>query len=375
MNKEDLIVGVHGGDSQTGGHYNVMGSFTTGLFKGFQNSGVKVYSTKECFEKNLSPNLTIGFNVTGYETWAQYLNHNVTNIMWSMDSIFFQNIEAVAEFYNNPKFVLFNVSPADNDALKAYMPQLQFEYMPHAIDPLLWKKQNVKKEYDIAFLGSIIDFDAKIEELKQIMPQESFDLLMMIYDTWVNSPNLPFWQLYKIFEKEGGLNFNLGQYNFAFKNLSQMVSHTKRVQMIEKLSDFNVKVFGDGPWEKYIKGKVEYMGPCDLSESINVVNKSRIILHNHPAQLALGIHDRILGASAVEAFVISSENDSISREFGDSIGYYKNANFENLEENIEYYLKNVNERIEKAKVASEITLQKHTWDVRAAQILNMINYN
>lgn len=375
MNKEDLIVGVHNSTNTTKDSYNVIDGFTEGLIKGFKNNGVKVYSTKDCFEKGLTPNLTIGFNALGYNTWADYLNHGITNIMWSINSVFAENIEAVGNFYTNPKFVLFNPWPSDTEPLQSYLPQLQFAYMPHAVDTEVWKKQAVKKEHDLVLISSIIDYDAKIEELKQIMPKESFDLLMIMHKTWVDTSNLSFWQLYEIFKKEGGLNFNLGQYHFAFKHLTELVDYTKQVQMIEKLQDFNLKIFGEGPWEKYVKGKVKYMGKCDFNESVDIINKSKIILHNQSSQSALGLDERILNASAVETFVISSENALLKQEFEDTLGYFKGTNFENLEDSIKYHLKNTSERAEKAKKAHDITIQRHTWDIRAAQILGMINYN
>lgn len=375
MDKENLIIGVHGSNDLVGGHYNVLASFTSGLMKGFKNNGVKVYTTKECFDKGIAPNLVIGFNASGYNTWREYITHDIPNIMWSVDSVFYQNIEAVAEFNAHPKFVLFNVSPSDTEALQAFFPLLQFAYMPHAVDPELWQKKDLKKEHDVVFMSSIIDYEAKIEELRQTMDPKSFELLMILYDTWLNASNLSFWQIYQIFKKEGGLDFNLGQYNFSMKNLAYLVTHTKRAQMIEKLQDFNVKVFGDGPWEKYVKGNVQYMGKCDLLESIDIVNKAKIVLHNHPTQLSLGLHERILNASAAQTFVISSDNISIMEEFGHSMDYYKSANLDNLVESVDKHLKNDGEREEKAKKAREITLQKHTWDVRAEQILSMLNEN
>jgi len=194
MNNEDLIIGVHGDDNLVGGRYNVLSSFTLGLLKAFQRAGVTAYKTKRCFEKNLLPNLTIGFNVSGHETWSEYLKA-IPNIMWSVDSVFFQNIELIDKFYTNPRFVLFNVSPSDNEALSEFYPQLKQSYLPHAVDLELWGKQDVEKEYDIVFLSSIEDYETKIEELRLSLPKSTFDLLMMIYDTWLAVPNLSFWEL------------------------------------------------------------------------------------------------------------------------------------------------------------------------------------
>jgi len=47
MNKEDLIIGVHGSRDLVGGHYNVLASFTAGLIKGFENQGVKAFTSQD----------------------------------------------------------------------------------------------------------------------------------------------------------------------------------------------------------------------------------------------------------------------------------------------------------------------------------------
>jgi len=371
MNK-DLIIGVHGSSDLIGGNYNVLASFSAGLLKGFQAMGVNAYTTKECFERNIIPHLTIGFNASGHGTWLEYMKNNITNIMWNVDSVFYQNIEAIEQFNSNPNFVLFNVSPSDNEPLNEFYPALKYAYLSHAVDLELWKKQDCKKEYDIVFLSSIADYELKIEELRQTLSKESFELFMMMYEAWLSAPNLAFWQVYKLFKEECGINFDLNQYNFIFKNMAYIVSYAKRAQMIEKLEGYNVKVFGKGPWQKYIKGNVEYLGECDLKESINIVNKSKIVLHSHPSQLAQGLHERILNASAVETFVLSTKNQSIEDEFEANMGYF-NFEFDDLEEKIGYYLKNKDERITKSQKAREIVVQNHTWEIRAKQIINMIN--
>ena len=371
--KENLIIGVHGPRELAGGRYNVLSSFTVGLLKGFENVGAKVLTTKECFENNLTPNLTIGFNATGYETWAEYLNNKITNIMWSVDSVFYQNIEAIEKFTSYPNFVLFSVSPSDEEALRIFYPSLTHAYLPHAVDLNLWKKQDVEKEFDVVFLSSVDDYELKIQELSQTMPKQMFDLLMTFYQTWLSVPNMSFWQLYQLFMDKAGLNLDLIQCKLLFHNLVYLVSHTKRVQLIQSLKDFNVKVFGNDTWKKYVQGKVEYCGECDFLESINVINKSKIVLHSHPTQLASGLHERILNASAVETFVISSDTPSIQAEFGENMAYYNNVNFADIAEKLEYYLKNDEERVEKSKKAREIVKEKHTWDIRARQILGMIS--
>lgn len=373
MKKEELIIGVHGDDSTDIGRYNVLSSFYSGLLKGFKNQGVQAYTFKECVEKDLVPNITIGFNVRGYDAWESIMNNNIVNIMWSVDSIFAQNFEAMEKFASNPNFVLFSVTPSDSAPLGAFFPQLKHAYIPHATDLDLWKKQDVKKDYDIVLFSSIEDYEKMLADLKSSTPEPVFNLMMEMYEVSLENPNLPFWEIYQLFVQHKGLSLDVHQYVLLFRSLSYIIMHVKKAQMIQKLSDFNVKVFGAGPWEKYISGKVEHLGSCNLMESIDIMNKSKIALHPHAMQLSLGMHERVLNASAVETFVISSEAASIESEFGESMAFFNNATFEDLASKADYFLKNDEERISKTKKAREIVENRHTWDKRAESILEILN--
>lgn len=378
MDKEDLIIGVHGQRNIEGGHYNVIGSFTSGLLKGFENNGVRAFTTKECFDQKLMPNLTIGFNVSGYNTWQQYMDRGTKNIMWSVDSIFAQNFEAMAKFANHPNFILFSVTPCDQKPLEEYLPGLTNTFLPHATDLDLWKKpedKTIEKDYDIVLFSSIQDYEKQLEDLKASTPEPLFKLMMEMYDLSMKRHELSFWDIYQIFKKHRGINLNVAQYVLIFRSISYIIMNVKKAETIKKLSKFNVKIFGDGPWEKYISGNVKHMGSCDVQESVYITNRAKIILHPHAMQLSLGIHERILNASALETFVLSSNAGTIKATFEGSLGYYNDSDFHDLEEKTQYFLEHEDERIERARQARKITEGHHTWDVRAQQILGMLQAN
>lgn len=372
MVNENLIIGVHGSAEMQGGQYNVLGSFTSGLLKGFNNIGAKAYTTNDCKLQGLAPNVTIGFNITGYNSWHEYMNQNIPNIMWSVDSIFLNNFEVIDEFKDNPQFILFNVSNADAPALNKYFPNLKHTNFPHATDLDLWKKQDTEKVFDVVFMGSIGDCESIIEEVKQSTNKDTFEFIMNLYALWTKYPNSSFWQIYELLSKDSDFEMPVNEYKFVFSSLANLVSYKKRIQMIQSLKDFNVKIFGKGPWNKYIQGKVEYMGPCNIMESIDIVNKSKIVLHNHSQQIVFGLHERVINAAATETFVISTQNAALISEFGTNLDYFE-ANYENANYLVSHYLKHDDERQEKAKNSREIVVKNHTWDARAKQILDIID--
>ncbi len=373
MNREDLIIGVHGRSDLQGGHYNVLSSFTKGLIDGFNHIGIKAYTIQDCQEKKLFPSLTIGFNVAGFDYWQEFLKRNITNIMWSVDSIFAQNYGVMKQFAQDLNFVLFSVTPCDFEPISEYYPLLKNAYLPHATDLDMWKKQDVSKDFDIVLFSSIKDYEQQLAELKESVGEPVFKIMMEMYNISLENPNLPFWDIYKIFQKHSGLSLYADEYAAFFSSLSYIIMNVKKVQAVQNLSDFNLKIFGDGPWEKYISGKNEYLGACDVLESIDIMNRAKIVLHPHGMQLSSGVHERILNASAVETFVLSSDALSIKNEFGENLGYYNNATFEDIADKANYYLLNTNERTEKAKNSRKIVAERFTWKNRAQEIVSLID--
>ena len=143
--------------------------------------------------------------------------------------------------------------------------------------------------------------------------------------------------------------------------------------MIQALKDFNVTIFGEGPWEKYITGNIKLVKGGDIRETVSLMNKSKITLHSQPFHLAGGIHDRILDASAVETLILTGQNTTLKSEFGNSIEFCNPVNYEDIAQKAEYYLKNEDERCAKAKEASKIVKAKHKWSDRAKSIMDIID--
>lgn len=373
MDKENLIVAVHYDNEEEGGRYNALASFSNGLIKGFNEIGVKCYSTKECYEKNISPNLAIGFNASGLPLWQKLLNQNVTNIMWCVDSVFYQNYDIAQQFASYQNFVMFNSCANDTEAIKHYIPKLVHGYIPGGIDLDFWKKQDVEKEYDITFFGSIDDYEAQIQKLKEIMPQLVFNLMMQFIEVALEHPGLSLWDIYLFFKKQLGLEFDASQYVLMARSISYIITYKQRVKMIQSLKDFNLTIFGEGPWEKYVSGNIKLVKGGNIKETVNLMNKSKITLHSQPFHLSGGIHDRILDASAVETMVLTAENPTLGIEFSDAIAYCNPVTYENIAEKADYYLTHEDERMAKAQKAAKIVKEKHKWSDRARNITDIVN--
>lgn len=374
MNDKELIIAVHCNTSEAERFYGVVEGFSQGLIKGFVQSGVKAYSTEECFEKDIPFNLAIGFDSADLKHWQKILNQKINNIMWSVDSVFIDNYKIVKNFAAFPNFIVFESSQADLQSTSTYMPTLKHGYIPHAVDLDLFHKKNVEKENDFVFFSSICDYEQIIENLKSTMPESVFNLIMDMQSLCLKNPSIGFWQVSQAVCQACELKLDAEQYMLLFKNVTDLVTNQHKIKTIQALSDYDVKIYGNGPWEKYISGKVKYMGSCSYKESAEILQKSKIALHVHPFSLCSGLHTRVLNAAATETFVLSTNTLSLNLEFGDTLGYFDNKTFDDVSQKAEYFLNNEDERQEKALNAYEIVSTKHTWNNRAKSILEIVSF-
>ncbi len=101
-------------------------------------------------------------------------------------------------------------------------------------------------------------------------------------------------------------------------------------------------------------------------------HNAKILLNDHWDDMKeYGIiSNRIFDALAVGAFVISDYLPEIEEEFGGIVVTYQTK--KDLSEKIDYYLKNEKERLELAQKGREQVLKKHTFEVRCAKIIEVI---
>ncbi len=108
------------------------------------------------------------------------------------------------------------------------------------------------------------------------------------------NPNKSFWDIYNYFAPIFNFDmFDLKAYYQMFNDLCYTVTTPERVNLINNLKDFNVKIWGSPVWEKYISGNVKYMGTAELQDSLKIIPNSKSYLHLQPMQILNGLHERV----------------------------------------------------------------------------------
>lgn len=370
--KSDFTVGIYGANEYKGGVYDVMSSFTVGLNKALIKANVKSHFMREVLEPGSKPNFTLAFNISGIDNWKESLDLGIPHVMWIVDSPFI-HMSTISRFIGYDHFIVISVSPVDSFPMKHFLPNLPYLYVSHGVDPELWYDDNSERVYDLIFMASIEDVDSKISELKGILPSGVFKILIEMYEYSIRNPEIAFWEIYKNFTHFYNIDLdNLSTYETLFTNLCYLATYTKRIKLVKSLKDFNLKVWGSPLWEKYIEGKVEYMGSVNVIDSTEIVRKSKIVLHQQPMQTLLGLHERVLNAMASNSFVLSNNNVKLKAEFSDNIAFYDDISFNNIEEQVLYYLRNEEERTEKANSAKASVLNYYTWENKAKTLIKLL---
>lgn len=358
--------------SDKGGCYNMLGSFNESLGIALSKYG------KEVLGGNISTlddtDFFIGFNVCGYDNWQKICDFGFKNIIWTVDSIFSQNFDAYKDIINNKNFILFDVASTDKFPTAHYMPQCKnIYYMPLATDLDLWRYEEVNRNNDIVFFSSIIDIEEKENYIKERYPNELYRIILEMKELALKNPDISFWELYTTAKDVYGLELEKQVYHDIFYNFSTLCQAEQRIRMIKALKKFNVKVYGNELWSKYIEGNVEYCGCANIHDSIEIMKRSKISLHINPYQLKRSMHDRFLNASALKTFTLCGKESYLEKEFENAFGFFNTVDYGDLPDLAEYYLKNDDERNEMVNRAYDIVAQNHTWDNRAQTLLQILN--
>lgn len=152
-------------------------------------------------------------------------------------------------------------------------------------------------------------------------------------------------------------------------------SYWKSKRDIEKLNPNNLpytfKLFGHG-WKKHPAFKNYWFGLVQYLELPKIYASTKILIDdaNHVTKSWGSVNSRVFDGIASGALVITNSQKSSDEIFMGRLPVYKNV--KELYEMIDYYLTHDDERIELTKQLKEIILERHTYQIRAEQLINIL---
>ncbi len=341
----------------------------------------KAHRTAEIISE-LSGRVVVTVNEWGIDTegiLSEYFEKKrIVHINWSVDDPFYEEIMGVKKY--RPSQLRF-----DFVSDKGYVEQMRKRgytafFLPLAADPDVFKpalSSTDKMKYEIVFVGNsyrtqIDDFLQKIPELIDIITP----ILPEVLNSFFNNVNYDIEK--HLEEKLKTIGFPVGiQPEKALYIAKYTVGYFGRQRIIKLLAEryCGFKVFGDRGWLEYLPAccldHVRYYdGLCNVYRSSKInIDINRMVIRN-------GFTQRVFDVPASGGFLITSAKPVIEEYFITSGPEREMEIFRSLTELqnlIDYYLKNDKERIAVARRGMKKVLSSHTYYHRIAEMFGTVS--
>lgn len=252
-------------------------------------------------------------------------------------------------------------------------------FMPHAVEKeLMYREDQGRRVYDITMLSSGIDYEAIAESWPQKYPKVVCDAIYDAIGTVLSDQETSCIQAFiqSMDRHMADTKIGPGIYNYP-EIMDQIEMYAKgrdRVELIRAIQDSSVHLFGSGIpiWKKYLgdKTNVTFHEAVNFEKAIEIMKQSKIVL-NSCVWLKDGTHERILTGLVCGALVLTNDNIYMREHFkdGENIALYKVGKWDQVNEQIRYYLSHQENMKKIAEKGRELVISQHTWDQRAKILL------
>ncbi len=254
-------------------------------------------------------------------------------------------------------------------------------FLPHAIEPGLMPDHTKKKEHDVVFLASYIDFEGIRAGWKKKFPTKIRKAMEDAAEEAFSELDIPY---YKAFvsaldrQMSKGPTIDTTKVDFiaVLQELELFIRGKDRYELVKAVKDAKVDLFGAGDdqasWKKAFSKQrnIVVHDPVPFEQALSIMKQSKIVLNSCP-WIKEGGHERIFAGIACGALVITNENRYLAEQFkdGESIVFYHPSRFEKANHRINEYLSNDSKREHIVDKGREIVLGLHTWDRRVEQLV------
>ena len=254
-------------------------------------------------------------------------------------------------------------------------------FMPHGVESSLKPDQSSNREYDVVMLSSCIDYEALHDSWKKKYSPGLCKALEEAAEKALGDLSVPYYQAFvealdKQVQEQSGIDPEELDFLEVLGDLEMYIRGKDRVELVRSIKEAKVDVFGsaDGEtgWKKYLSNQrnVVIHDPVPFEQALDIMKHSKIVLNSSP-WISYGGHERLFAGLACGALVLTNENPFLAKEFkdGESIAFYQHGRWDKANHRVNEYLENAAKRDLVAKNGKDIVLSRHTWDQRAAKLL------
>lgn len=259
--------------------------------------------------------------------------------------------------------------------------QLCFErvfFLPHAVESDLCTDPAQERRFPVSMLCSCIDFEqarkewhAQFPALKECLDEAAERALAAQELSCIAA----FAQAMEL-EHDGVISKEILAYYKPIELLERYVRGVDRTQLVRSITSVPVHLFGADAatctWNALLKDcpNITIHPPVPFEEALSVMQNSKIVL-NSSSWIREGGHERLFSASACGALVLTTEDSFLKNDYtdGEEMLFYRYERRHAIDETLSAFLAADARRVQCARQGQRITLQKHTWDKRAATLL------
>lgn len=248
-------------------------------------------------------------------------------------------------------------------------------FFPHAVERELAPNTPNDRPYDVVFLGSCYDHEGLQAAYQSRYSEQVWNWIMEGVDMYLSESHCTFWKAAEWVKAKSHLP-SLSSNQIAYY-IDNYVRGLDRTELIRSIKDAQVHVFGGTCWrsEQPIKGWSQSLADqanvvvhpaITFRESMEILKKSKICLNSMPF-FKNGTHERIFTGLACGCLPITTENLWVRENFidGEELVLYQPKKWDAVNEKVNYYLANEQDRLRVVSQGREKVMNKHTWDHRA----------
>nr|HEV8050933.1 glycosyltransferase [Parachlamydiaceae bacterium] len=254
-------------------------------------------------------------------------------------------------------------------------------FMPHGVDRSLAPDASGVREYDVVMLASCIDYELIYASWKSKYSAPLRKAMEETAENALKDISKPYYQVFvealdKQVQLQSGIDPQTIDFIEILDEIEMYIRGKDRVELIRSIKEAKIDIFGSGDetggWDKYVGDmpNVVLHDPVPFEQALAIMKHSKIVLNSCP-WISYGGHERIFSGLACGALVITNENAFLKEEFkdGESIVFYQHGNWEKANHRVNEYLENSPKRDQVALNGRDIVMARHTWDNRAAQLV------
>jgi spore maturation protein CgeB len=356
--------------------YSALNHFTQKFYEAWVRAGYEaIYFKKaeDALETALKdpPDLLIGFNGVPREEERYYCDILQCPYLSLLVDPFFRFAGLTASPYT--------ILGCDDFSGLSGLQRMNFDralFVPHAVEPELAPDPQMKRIYDVSFLATFIDYEARRSAWKSTYP----DLICQAMDEMVEQtfadPQLPFvnaviGKLQQVYQEYPALKSLIDDPWTIFYDIELYIKGKERVDLLRAIQTIPVHVFGNTidpmDWKKFFEKQSNIIvhDAVPYEESLKILQKSKICL-NSSIKNKFGAHERIFSGLAAGALVLTNENPYLKKFFAHDvdIAFFQFNHLNQMDSCIRSYLLDEDKRQLVVENGREIVMSYHTWDAR-----------